>query len=374
MYKRSIYFFLLFFIQTGIAYSSGTDKLKPGFDPSEYRQLLEISHRQSDTPWTSANVSLPYPEGCKLVFRSDSAGLDNRWDLWTREDSIGIISIRGTTLSANSWAEDFYSSMVPAKGSIIVSNKNVFIYKLAESEKASVHTGWLLGLAFLSESITEKINEYHSKGIKDFLIMGHSQGGAIAYLLTSYLHYLDKGRIPDDVKFKTYCSAPPKPGNLFYSYDFDFISRGGWALRVSNTEDWVPQCPLSVQTVKDFSKVNPYSEKDSLVVKMNFIEKIIFDYIVGRLNSNLNDCKDLLNEYFGKMIYDHSIKKYLPDFPEPIYTGDFYFYPCGVPVVLMKQNGYDEFINTETKIPELFKNHMIPAYFFLLDKIYFGKQ
>ncbi len=370
--KNRFYILLLILLRSVNSFSEDSDKLKPGFDPIEYRQLLEISHRQSDTPWTPANVILPYPEGCRMVYRSDSCGLDNRWDLWLKDDSVGIISIRGTTLSANSWAEDFYSSMVPAKGSIIISSKKIFFYKLAESGKANVHTGWLLGLAYLSESIIEKINEYHSKGVKDYLIIGHSQGGAIAYLLTSYLYYLDRGRIPEDIKLKTYCSAPPKPGNLFYSYDFDFITRGGWAFRVSNTEDWVPQCPLSVQTVKDFSTINPYSEREMLESKMSFIEKIIFNYIVGRLKSNLDNTKDLLNEYFGKMIYDNSIKKYLPGFPEPQYTGDFYFYPCGNPVILMKQPGYEEFKKSETKIPELFRNHMIPAYYFLLTKIYFN--
>ncbi len=354
-------------------FSLESEKLKPGFDPVEYRQLLEISTRQADTPWTSLNVKLPYPDNCRMIYRSDTAGLDNRWDLWVRDDSVGIISIRGTTLSMDSWAEDFYSPMVPAKGSIIINSKNVFVYKLAESGKASVHTGWLIGLAYLSGSITEKINEYHSLGIKNYLIIGHSQGGAIAYLLTSYLHYADSERIPDDIRFKTYCSAPPKPGNLFYSYDFDFITGGGWAIRVSNSEDWVPQCPLSIQSVKDFSTVNPYTERDSFIVKMNLIEKLIFNYIVGRLNNSLNDSRDMLNEYFGKMVYDHSIKKYLPDFPEPVYTGDFYYYPCGVPVVLMKQEGYSEFTETESNIPELFKNHMIPAYYFLLNKIYFNK-
>ncbi len=103
-------------------------KLQPGFDPSEYRELLEISAHQIDTPWT--NYPIPYPEKCTLVYRSDSVGLDNRWDLWIRDDSIGIISIRGTTLAANSWAEDFYAAMVPAKGSIIINKKFNFITKL----------------------------------------------------------------------------------------------------------------------------------------------------------------------------------------------------------------------------------------------------
>ncbi len=219
-------------------------KLSPGFDPVEYRQLLEISARQLDTPWTKVIIS--FPGNCKMVYRSDSVGLDNRWNLWIRPDSVGIISIRGTTQQANSWAEDFYCAMVPSNGSIIINKDFVFIYKLADYPGSAVHAGWLNGLAYLSSSIVTKINEYYPRGIKNYLIIGHSQGGAIAYLLTSYLHYLDKERIPGDIKFKTYCSAAPKPGNLQYAYDFDFITRGGWELRVYNSEDWVPQTPISV--------------------------------------------------------------------------------------------------------------------------------
>lgn len=360
-------FVIVLFASLNISYSQS--KLNSGFDPAEYQLLLEISARQIDTPWT--NVKLPFPENCKMVYRSDAMGLNNRWDLWIRDDSVGIISIRGTINAADSWSEDFYAAMIPASGSIIIDSNFVFIYKLAEDHRASVHTGWLTGLAYLSSSIISKINEMHASGIKNYLIMGHSQGGAIAYLLTSYLFYLDKQRIPDDVKFKTYCSAPPKPGNLFYSYDFDFITRGGRAMRVYNSEDWVPQTPISVQTLRDFSTINPYSDRDSLMVKMSFIDKIIFNYLVNHLQNNLNDARDILDKYFGEMIYSKSISKFLPDFPEPHYSNDSYYYPCGVPVVLMKQDGYDELIKSETMIPELFKNHMITPYYFLLNKIYF---
>jgi len=346
-------------------------KLRPGFDPVEYKALLEITARQIDTPWI--NVSLPAPEDYRMVYRSDSAGLDNRWDLWLRDDSVGVISIRGTTIQTNSWAEDFYAEMVPANGSIIIDSNFVFIYKLAEYPGAAVHAGWLTGLAYLSGGIVEKINQYHARGVKDYIIVGHSQGGALAYLVTSYLRYLDSQRIPGDVMFKTYCSAPPKPGNLSYAYDFDYLTRGGWALRVYNTEDWVPQMPISVQTLNDFAKVNPFSDEDSLISKMNLLDKLIFEYILGRVRNNLNDARDVLKEYAGKMVYERMIKKYLPNFPRPQTTDDFYYYPCGVPVVLMKQPGYSEIIATETKVPALFKNHLMVPYYFLLNKIYFNK-
>ncbi|MEO8210173.1 MAG: lipase family protein [bacterium] len=366
--KESFYILtVIFSALLNLSYSQ--TKLKAGFDPQEYKQLLEISARQLDTPWTY--VKIPFPGKCKMIYRSDAVGLNNRWDFWVRDDSVGIISIRGTVETANSWSENYYAAMVPASGSIVIDKDFVFIYKLAASGRASIHAGWLTGLAYLSNSIVTKINEMYASGIKNYLIMGHSQGGAIAYLLTSYLYYLDKERIPGDVKFKTYCSAAPKPGNLFYSYDFDFITRGGWAMRVYNSEDWVPQTPISVQTFKDFSEVNPYADKDSLMVKMSFVDKLVFEYLVNRLTDNLNDARNLLDEYFGKMIYNKSISKFLPGFPEPEYSKDAYYYPCGVPVVLMKQSGYDELLKTETKIPELFENHMIDSYYFLLNKIYF---
>lgn len=350
--------------------SSSKSKLNPGFDPSEYKTMLEITARQLDTPWV--DISVPFPDKCRLVYRSDTLGLNNRWDLWVRDDSVGIISIRGTIGKPNSWSENYFAAMVPAKGSIVVSTDNIFVYKLAESEKASIHTGWLLGLAYLSGSIVEKINEQYIKGIKDYIIIGHSQGGALAYLLTSYLYYLEKDRKPDDITFKTYCSAPPKPGNMFYANDFDYITRGGWALRIYNTEDWVPQTPFSVQTFKDFAAINPYTERDSLMVKMNFIHKIIFEYIIKRFRNQLDDTRDLIDEYFGKEVYEKQISKFLPEFPKPLYSNDSYYYPCGVPVVLIPQPGYEEIIKSETKIPLLFRNHMVIPYYYLLNKIYFN--
>ena len=51
------------------------------------------------------------------------------------------------------------------------------------------------------------------------------------------------------LNIKTYCSAAPKPGNLFYAYDFEHITEGGWAFNVVNSADWVPELPSTTQTV-----------------------------------------------------------------------------------------------------------------------------
>ncbi len=89
--------------------------------------------------------------------------------------------------------------------------------------------------------------------------MGHSQGGAIAYLLTAHFYNLQQqGKLPADIRFKTYCSAAPKPGNLYFAYDYETTTRGGWACNVVNAADWVPETPFSVQTVSDFNTTNPF--------------------------------------------------------------------------------------------------------------------
>ncbi len=70
MNSKNKIFVQLMFILLIVNISKTQDKLKPGFDQIEYRQLLEISSRQLDTPWTY--VTLPFPERCKLDYRSDS--------------------------------------------------------------------------------------------------------------------------------------------------------------------------------------------------------------------------------------------------------------------------------------------------------------
>ena len=92
-----------------------------------------------------------------------------------------------------------------------LNDSSEFQYKLAEEKDAYVHVGWLTGLAALMPTMKEQIMKYYQQGVKQFIIMGHSQGGAIAFLARSYFYYAED--MPHDIVWKTYCSAAPKPGN-----------------------------------------------------------------------------------------------------------------------------------------------------------------
>src|SRR5690606_17113241 len=127
---------------------------------------------------------------------------------------------RGSTLNQASWLANFYAAMVPAKGELQLSKDEVFSYELASSPLAAVHVGCLVATGFLAGDIQGQIDSCYSEGMKEFLIVGHSQGGAIAYLLTAHLLNLQKQqKLPHDIRFKTYCSAAPKPGNLYFGYE-----------------------------------------------------------------------------------------------------------------------------------------------------------
>ncbi|MCK4406100.1 MAG: hypothetical protein KAV44_00350 [Bacteroidales bacterium] len=348
----------------------GQNKLKPGFDPYEYKSLLEILAKQSDTSYSV--VKFPDPENYQMVYRSEVVGLDNRWDLWVSSDSVGVISIRGTTLKLESWLEDFYAGMIPACGALQIDSNKIFRYKLANESNASVHVGWVVGLYYLVPSIIEKINEYYGKGIKEYLIMGHSQGASIAYLLRSYLYYTGKEKIPDDVQFKTYCSAAPKPGNLFYSYDFEFITKGGWAYRIANTQDWVPEMPFSIQTVDDMVKVNPFSEVDMLLKKMKPLERFLLKAIYSNMMNSVKKAQKKFRKYLGYKVYK-LVNEELVNFEEPDYAKTMYYVTCGNPIILTPTtDAYENYIKQQKR--NLFENHLIMPYYLLLKEIYLDKD
>src|SRR5207248_11126260 len=141
-------------------------------------ELLRISRQQFNEPIKDDHT--PLPKQFAMVYRSPEGPLKNRWDLWVNNKGIAVISIRGTTKSDVSWLENFYAAMVPANGKLHLGDSDDFAYNLASNPKAGVHIGWLLGLADLSKSILPKLYWlYNSKGIKNYIIVGHSQGAAI---------------------------------------------------------------------------------------------------------------------------------------------------------------------------------------------------
>ena len=346
---------------TGIGQVS---KIEPGFSKIEYAELLKISTRQSDSLY---NEELPTPEKFNRIYRSQVLGLDNRWELWTSPDSIATISIRGTTLKTESWIENFFAAMLPASGTIYLSDNQIYKYHLSNNIRASVHAGWLIGSVSLFQDILPKIDSCLSNGINDFYIIGHSQGGAIAYLLTSMLNDL-KAR---DVKYKnltikTYASAAPKPGNLYYAYEYEALTQNGWAFNVINSADWVPEGPFSIQTTNDYNSLNPFKYVDEALKKTSFPENIILKHVYNQLDKPTKKAQKKFNKNLGQHMAKQ-IKNYFPDFKSPAFQESTNYVRVGKTIVLYANEEYFKaFPNTES---EIWQHHKFEAYFYLLEKL-----
>lgn len=345
--------------------------LKPGFDAKEYIAAFSLSKNKSSIPDSVERAKQQDPY--KLVYRSKETGLKNLWMLFINNQKTAVITIRGTVGDKISWAENFYAAMVPAKGSLQMNDSTTFNYKLASDENAAIHTGWLFGLGSMAPAILQNIKEQYANGVKEYILFGHSQGGAIAYLLRSYLYYLQQdGRLPADIYFKTYCSAAPKPGNTNYAYDFEFINRGGWQYTVVNTTDWVPETPYSVQRMQDMNEVNPLIHIKEGLKKQKFPLRLMGNYYYGKANRKPRKLQYFYTKFFGNLVYSKAIKQAQPQFSKPQYVQSMNYARAGNAVILLPDSDYYKIF--DQKGIDYFVNHSFQAYYYLIKKDYLIKK
>lgn len=338
-------------------------ELRPGFDKDEFQELLKVSSRQGDTLY---NPDLPAPDQFKRIYRSAEMGLDNRWELWISETNTACISIRGTTKKLVSWLDNFYAAMVPATGSLIVEKNFTFNYKLSEDPKAAVHCGWLISTAFLSRDILPKIDSLYNSGIRNYLIMGHSQGGAISYLLTAYLLNLQKEkRLSEDITFKTYCSAAPKPGNLYFAYSYENLTKGGWAFTVVNSADWVPEAPFSIQTTMDFNPSNPFTNAITTIRKAPFFKRIFIRSYFNSLDKPTKKASRKFQKRLGNNL-EQFIQKTLPDFSPPKYYNSNNYARTGTSIILYADDSYYKLFPIDAN--KLWTHHAFEPYLYLIKR------
>lgn len=327
-------------------------------------ELLKVCARHGSPEYAK---HIAAPQHSAFVYRSPVMGLENQWDLYMRDDNVAIISIRGTTASQTSWLANFYAAMVPAVGELRLSDTETFRYHLADNPKAAVHVGWLLSTAYLSRDILPKLDSLQQRGVKDVIVMGHSQGGAIAYLLTAYLYRLQKvGRLNPDIRIKTYCSAAPKPGNLFFAYDYEAMTQGGWAFNVVNTADWVPETPVSVQTLNDFNTTNIFAIAPGLIKKQKIPLRWIGKYAYNRLSKPTARAQRRYEKYLGRMV-SKQVVKHLPAFITPDYYHSTDFVRTGNTIVLRADEAYYKLFADSKE--NVFIHHFFEPYLYLAERL-----
>ncbi len=325
----------------GISHRLEAQPLEPGFNAWELEQALLINARTgADTAYYK---SFPEPEGLAFTYRSPVIGLANVWELWTSPGKTGVISIRGTVAASESWLANVYAGMVSASGELVIAEADTFRYMLSGHPQAAVHAGWLTSTAFLVLDIIPRIDSLHRSGTRNLIITGHSQGGAISYLVTASLLQMQRsGELPADIRFKTYSTASPKPGNLFFAYEYETLTADGWGFNVVNAKDWVPEIPFSIQTINDFNRVNPFTGlEDSLSSQLKFPRNLILKRVFRRLTRPQEKAGENYRNVLGDRIGDEVVKA-LPGFREPEYFPSNHYVRTGQTVVLHPDDAYEE--------------------------------
>ncbi len=347
--------------------SSQAQPLKPGFDKEELLQVMYVSARAGGVTkyYTDSNF-IPEPSQFKMAYRSPEIGLKNLYEIWTSGDQA-MISVRGTVMQAESWMANFYAAMVPAKGNILLAPTDTFHYQVASDPKAAVHAGWMLSTAYIARDLHPKLDSLYRSGCRNLIITGHSQGGGISYLLTAYLYNQQKlNLLPSDIRMKTYSTAAPKPGNLYFAYEYEATTQGGWAFNVVNAYDWVPEAPFSIQTTDDFNTVNPFRNVSGLIKKQSFKNRIVYNTLYKKLSKPTKKARDTYRKFLGDKLYPQ-VAKALPEYQKPGFYNSNNYTRAATPIILTPDADY------ASKYPDIQSNfwthHMHHPYIFAIERL-----
>jgi len=356
------YISLLLFIS--IANFSLAQHLKAGFDLEECAELMRINTTFTESKKNKALI--PKPMYSTLLYESPELGLDNKWELWLKDNKVAILGIRGSTTSSESWLSNLFAAQIPATGELIIAKDFHFSYKMAENPKAAVHAGYAFSMAFLVRDMLPKIDSLYATGIRDFIITGHSQGGGLSYLLASILLWRQKdGLLPKDMRFKVYTSASPKPGNLYFAYDYDRVALEGWSYNLVNTEDWVPQSPFTVQTVNDLPDINPMTFVTANIEKQSFFRRLFLRSIYKRITKPPIKALDAYQKYLGNYV-GKMIKKEYKEFEIPSFSKSSDYVRVSNQIVLFPDSTYYTKYNAAEQPNNFMLNHSLNAYYYLL--------
>ena len=343
--------------------------LATSFDLAEAEALIAmLAHLEGPTPPLAMP---PLPAGWTLVFDSPVLGaFDNKWQLWraASDPPKFAVVIRGTVAKARSILADLLSVMIRGSGSLAVDSLR-FSYRFAADPQATVHLGFALAALILlhdpRDGILPRLLDACPAG-SDLLIAGHSQGAAVATLCRSYLEHAEIAG--PRWRHRTYLVAQPKPGNDHYGYDFDRLTgQPPSAWRFTNTQDWVPQVPLSFELLGGLNEPNPLdrlTEPERALVHM--VESVVHSIHEHASHAELERQKPqaarLAEIMRGQRLVPTTAAETALDLP---IVWDFNFCGCGTAVVLDGTPG-----TNPTDPHDTFWQHHAAMYYDLIRKTY----
>ena len=363
MKKTNLIVFLLLILLS----SQIQAQFSQGLNKTEALDLIKLSYYPYILQKGGDSLMRAELPNYEIVIVRDSVAMDNAWSV-IKTANKGIISFRGTTPNPISWMENFYSAMIPAKGQMILPNGKHVNYKFAEDPRAGIQTGWSLSIMIMQTEIIREIKKLNDQNIYDIYITGHSQGGALSLLFTSFLVNLPAGILSKQNQYKTYAFAAPKPGNRFFSYEYSKRSNTQLnSYTFINPYDWVPQTPFTVQSPSNITTLNPFLEFEKSK-EGSFVKRIALNHIYGSMVNPIKKAQKNLNKNLGNRV-NKIIVKEIGEFQVPEYMMDAAYFPVGTSIILEQ---YLPALNPENE-KDIFWQHMPYQYIKLIND-YFNEN
>jgi hypothetical protein len=288
----------LFLLAIAVSIQS-SGQLEYGYNKDEARDMISLCNSFSFIEMFNSDAEI-LPKGYVKVYTSGVFGMDNRYEIFEKGD-IAVIAFRGTIGKRLSVLENANSAMIPAQGVIKIAGED-FSYCFAKDTAAYVHSGYALGMAYLSKDLIYHINVLNNKGINNIIITGHSQGGAIANLLRAYLENLSNYEISKNNRFKTYAFAAPMVGNKAFAAEYNarFCANNS-SFNIIIPSDPMPNLPVSYDD-GNYMKDNLYTlinANDSFSAR-RVLNDIFFNTVGKRLNNSAKKMSNTITQFISK--------------------------------------------------------------------------
>ena len=85
-----------------------------------------------------------------------------------------------------------------------------------------------------------------------------------------------------------------------------------------NSADWVPEVPISIQTVNDFNTTNPFTNAKAGIKKQKFPKRAALQYVYKQLTKHTLKAQKRYQQYLGNKASKY-VQSQLKEFQIPVY-------------------------------------------------------
>ena len=144
------------------------------------------------------------------------------------------------------------------------------------------------------------------------------------------------------------------------------MTQNGWAYNVVNTADWVPEVPVTVQTLDDFNRPNPFVNARQTIKRQKLKARIALNYAYNKLYKPTQKAQENYQKILGDFT-SKQVKALLPGFVPPEYYESNDYVRTGATVTLLADEDYYDWNPRDSAF--LWAHHFHDSYLYLAEKL-----